>query len=59
MERIELINELKNLKDDFFNKRLSLKEILESLYILESASKRDFTILYNAFISSKPELYIN
>lgn len=44
MEKIELINELKHLKDDFLNKRLSLKEVLESLYLLESASK--------------PELYI-
>ena len=59
MNRIELLNELKYLKDDFLHKRLSFKEILEGLYVLESICDINFSILYNAFMSSKPELYIN
>ena len=59
MERQELLNELKYLKDDLKNKRLSFEEILNSLYILESVCIIPFSVLYNGFLSSKPELYIN
>lgn len=59
MTNSEIIQEVKNIKVDFLEKKLTLKECIQGLKKLSKVTKKDFSSLYNAFYSSKPELYIN
>lgn len=59
MTNQEIITEVENIKDDVLNNRLTFAEGIDCLKTLSEATKREFSSLYNAFYSSKPELYIN
>jgi len=59
MTNQEIITEVENIKDDVLNNRLTFTEGIDCLKTLSEATKREVSSLYNAFYSSKPELYIN
>jgi IS30 family transposase len=57
METKEIIKELKNILDDFLNKKLNFDEVIEGIEKLAKSTGIDFSTLYNAFYSSQPEIY--
>ena len=57
METKEIIQELKNIEDDFLNKNLNYNEVIEGIEKLAKSTGIDFGTLYNAFYSSQPEIY--
>ena len=58
MTKLELINEIKSIRIDFIENKLTFDEALKGLYTLEKHTKYSFTNLYNAFYSTKPSIYI-
>lgn len=57
MTTIEIIKEVKGIKADLLCNKIEYKESIDMLYTLSSYASVEFSILYNAFYSSKPEIY--
>jgi hypothetical protein len=59
MTTSEIILEVKNIQADLLESKLTFNEAIDGLNRLSEAIDVDFSLLYNAFYSSNPELYIN
>lgn len=59
MESNELIKEVKAIKTDFLEHRITMSEVIGALEVLAKSVNVEFSNLYNAFYSSNPSLYIN
>ena len=59
MSKLEIIKEIKGIKNDFLNSKINQVEAIECLELFADHLKIDFSILYNAFYSSTPEFYFN
>ncbi len=59
MSNQEVIREVKAIQIDLAENKISYDEALQGLKSLESETGIAFSYLYNAFYSSKPEMYIN
>ena len=53
----EIIKEVKAISEDVIDGKVTYAEAIEMLNLLAQYVKIDFTIIYNAFYSSKPEIY--
>ena len=59
MSTQQVLKEIRSIKTDFKEGRLTIEEVISGLSILAKNSPFWFSDLYNAFYSSQPELYIN
>ena len=53
----EIITEVKNIQTDLLDNKISYKEAIDGLQRFSDSINIDFSVLYNAFYSSQPEIY--
>lgn len=59
MNTIDVLQKVKEIKEGFLTEVISFDDAIDNLEHLSAICYFEFSDLYNAFYSSKPEIYIN
>ena len=59
MERNEILKEVAAIKTDLREGKVTITEVLQMLENFSKSINVDFSVLYNMFYSSNPEIYLS
>lgn len=59
MTTAQIISDIQNVKNDFSSGECDYNQAIAALYCLAEFSNTNFSIVYNAFCSSQPEIYFS
>lgn len=58
METQEIIKEVKAIRQDLIDRKINYTDSIGMIKTLSKHTNIDFIVLYNAFFSSTPEIYL-